>query len=496
MKNNTAKKRKKKGKKLIWIILFLIVAGIGIVVLKNRGNQAPSVPTVQVTKAYRGELQEELSVVGTVKGQEVITVYAPADGDVKEVFVRSGEEVKAGTILFSYDLDKLEEALYQAKLQNEKTQLSFDNTIDSNKEGKGKVKEANVNLPVLKQQIADHENYLNNLQTELSDYLTNKSNESVIQSYNLKKQQAQLQQLLSNLTPGTDEYNKVTKDLESVLEQVESATLSQSIQAKSDRQKELEKQIEEEQETIAELKNYQAKMEAQKNTGEATVLDKYDSRQLEIDMELTELAYQKQLEEAELAKQGVSAKYQGVVTSINVAPGSKVGSGVQLMTIERTDQMKISAMASKYVLERLEVGQKVDAVIGEKTYPAKVSHIDRFAQPGALSGTTAVGFEVELLEVSEKIYLGAEAKMDIFAGKAENELLVPTAAVRANKDGDFVYVVQDGKVVKKSITTGIITKGKAVILSGITENDELVVEYPGDIEEGMEVLTIQASPED
>lgn len=488
MKKN---KKRKKWKRIV-LVLVIVVLIIGFIVLRNSKKSQNAVPIVEVTKAMRGDLQEELIIEGSVGGEDTVTLYAPANGEVKDVFVRTGDEVLEGTLIATYDLDKMEGELYRAQLQNERTQISYENTLDGNSEGNSKVREANTNLAVLKQQIKDHENYLSNLQKELSDYIQKQSNDQVLLNYNLKKRQAQLQEQLAKLTPGTEEYEAVAAELESVINQLEQLTLNQSLSTKTDYQADLEKKITKEQETLAELREYQGKMESQKVTGEARVLDDYGRRQLEIDMELTNLSYQKMLEEAELAKKGVVSTVKGVIVNLAIQEKGPVSSGLQIVTIERTDRLKISATATSYALERLKVGQKVDAVIGKKTYSGEVTHIDKFSQQGVVKGTMSVGFEVTLDATDDPIYLGSNAKMTIYANKAENALILPTQAVRADKNGDFVYVVQNGAIVRKEITCGIITNGKAEILSGITEADEVVADYQGDVREGTAVITEQA----
>lgn len=484
-------KRRKKGKKIIiFIILIVLVIG-GIAVYKALHPPIELMQTVHTTHATRGDLQEEISSTGNIAGIDTVNVYAPASGTILEVDVRTGDEVTAGTLIASYNLAKLEEDLYQAKLQNEKSQIAYDNTVNNSSKGNGKVKEANVNLSVLEKQIEDHENYLTNLQNALSDYKTKASNDAVLANYNLKKQQAQLQEKLAGLTPGTTEYETTAKELEKVLNQLEQLTLQQSLLQKTEYEADLEKKIAEEQETLADLREYQAKMQTQKSTGEASVLDDYNRRQLEIDKELTDLSYQKLLEDAELARKGVSTQVQGVITSLSVAPGSQVSAGMPVATLERTDKLIVKAGAAKYAMERLRVGQKVDVTIGDKTFPGEVTHIDRIATVTNLNAAS-VGFEVELLEKDDSVYIGMEVKMTIYTNFAENALQLPTEAVNANKDGDFVYVVENGVIAKKAVKVGIVSHGTAQILEGITESDEVVTKYSGYLEEGTAVIATPA----
>ena len=142
-------------------------------------------------------------------------------------------------------------------------------------------------------------------------------------------------------------------------------------------------------------------------------------------------------------------------------------------------------------MERLRVGQKVDVTIGDKTFPGEVTHIDRIATVTNLNAAS-VGFEVELLEKDDSVYIGMEVKMTIYTNFAENALQLPTEAVNANKDGDFVYVVENGVIAKKAVKVGIVSHGTAQILEGITESDEVVTKYSGYLEEGTAVIATPA----
>lgn len=487
MKTKTRKKRK--GKRMIkWIIIVLIIIGIiAVVINAQNGKNKVKIPTVTTTNAYRGDLQEQVSATGLVAGEENVMVYAPASGTALEVLPKVGDEVQEGEVLLTYDLDEMDDSLYQAKLQNERTQISYEVTLNGNTEGKGKVNEATTNLAVLKQQIADHEKYLENLQTALADYQAKQSDDIILFSHQLTKQRAELMEALTTLTPGTEDYEKTQKKLDSVNAQLDQISLNQSLSQKpSDYVKEVQEKIKKEQETIADLKKYQVEMEQQKTTGEATVMDSYQRRQLEIDMELTQLNYDKLLKSREKAEKGIVAPYHGVISSVSAAHGSAVAEGAPVFTLERLDKLKVNATAAKYVLSRLKVGQKVDVEILGEIYEGRVSHISRVAETTNLSAVV-VGFEVEILGTIDDLYLETEAKMTIYTNHAENALILPTEAVNANIDGDFVYVLQGDTIAIRPVTCGIASDGLVEILSGITEEDEVVAEYDGELGEGVVV---------
>jgi len=275
------------------------------------------------------------------------------------------------------------------------------------------------------------------------------------------------------------------------MSQLEQLALQQSLSQKSEYLAELEEKIGEEQATIAELVEYRTRMQSQKSSGEASVLDDYERRRLEIDKELTDLAYQSQLAEAELARKGVFTKSRGVVKNLHVMPGNQVNAGMLLAEIERTDQMIVIGSANKYLMDRLKLGQKVKVTVNERTYEGEVSHVDRMASINN-NNAVSVAFEVSIINPDDRIYLGMEAKMNILTNEAEQCLQLPREAINANKDGEFVYVIENGRVAKKTVKVGIISHGIAEIVEGITEKDQVVVRFEDYLEEGQEVSVVPA----
>ena len=97
-------------------------------------------------------------------------------------------------------------------------------------------------------------------------------------------------------------------------------------------------------------------------------------------------------------------------------------------------------------------------------------------------------------DADDKIILGMDAKLTIYTKKAENALLIPVEAINADRDGDFLYVVENGIVVRKSIVCGISSDVYAEIKEGLTEEDEIILTSYSDLEEGMAVTVLPAQP--
>ncbi len=475
----TKKKRhKKKRKKLPIIIAVIAVVLIAFRVAAGMGAAQPGAYVTTIS-AVRGDLQESISTSGTVMSEEVKVIFAPVSGTLAEVNVEAGNAVKAGEQLISYDMDKMEKTLRQSALQLEKSMAGYDNAVARDSQNQAELREATINLGVLNQQIEDNKAYLKVLQDNLSQSQRETSNALAAESF-------ELQRRLQELTPGTKEYEEVSAE-------IARNSYIQQIAGSSDYVAQMQKEIGDVQERIAEYEEYKARMESQKTTSEAAMMNSYDKTQQDVDNELANLSYQETEEEYYIAKKGIVAEFDAIVTECSAISGAGVNSGMQLLTLENSQKLKISFDASKYDIEKLELGQKADVVISGRTYQGEVSKINRMAVRNA-SNTPMVGVEIHLTDADDTIILGMDAKLTIYTKKAENALLIPVEAINADREGDFLYVIENGVVVRRSIVCGISSDVYAEVKEGLTEQDEIILTSYSDLEEGMAVTVISAQP--
>lgn len=475
-KEKKGKKKKRKKAPIIIAIIIILLLLVRIASCSLAGSQIAMVTT---TQALRGDLQESVTTSGTVLSEEVKVIFAPVNGTLGEVKVEAGDSVKAGDVLISYDMDQMERTLRNAALQLERSTASYDKTMTNQASNQAKLNEASINLGVLNQQIADNEAYLKTLQNSLSQSQRETSNALAAEAF-------EIQQQLNSLDPGertSDTYTELSNRLarNSYLQQMAGS---------SDYVVQMQQEISDVQERLAEYQEYKARMESQKSSSEASVLDSFDKTQLNVEKEMADLSYQETEREYYIAKAGVTAEFDGIVTSCMALPGAGVAQGTQLLTLESSRNLKVAFAASQYDLEKIKLGQQADVVISGQTYHGEVSRINRMAERNA-SNTPMVGMEIHLLDADDNIILGLDARLTIYTSETQNALLIPVEAINADRDGDFLYVVEEGVVVRKPILCGISTDLYTEVLEGITENDVIILSSLTEIEEGMPVAILQ-----
>lgn len=463
----------RKHKKLsifLGVILVVVLIGIGSC---SSGSEVGAMVTT--TKAFRGELQESVSTSGSVAAEEVKVYFAPAAGKIAELPVAAGDAVKKGDVLIAYDSTALERDFRQAQLEQNKAQAAYSGAIADNSENQKKLSEAQTNLAVLDQQLADYKAYLKDLQSKLNQSQRETHNALTKENYDLTKK-------MEELDPTDDDYIKYKKELDR-------NTYLLQVADSSDYVAQMQDEIARVQEEITNCETYKAEMQSQKSGSEAGVLDGYDKVQYDANQELAGMAYNQAQDAYNAVKNGVCAAFDGIVTEVNAVEGATVAEGMQLLTLKSSDQVKVVLSASKHDVEKLEVGQNSDVTIGGRVYTGKVSKINRMAELNA-SNTPMVGVEIHLDEPDDKIILGMDAKLVIYTQKEEDVLLVPVEAVNADREGDFLYVVENGKVAVKRVVCGISNDTYSVIREGITEEDEVIVTALTGVEEGMNVTVL------
>ena len=89
-------------------------------------------------------------------------------------------------------------------------------------------------------------------------------------------------------------------------------------------------------------------------------------------------------------------------------------------------------------------------------------------------GTPVISATVIIDDPDEDIFLGVDAKVKIYAASAKNVVTLPVEVVNIGKEGSFCYVIEDGLVTKRNITTGISSEDYVEITDGIKEGEEVM----------------------
>lgn len=221
--------------------------------------------------------------------------------------------------------------------------------------------------------------------------------------------------------------------------------------------------------------------------------------QVKMDKRMANLDLRQALLQRDRLKQKISdleetSDISGVVLEAN---DSSAPQSTQMeKPILRIGSMKdliVEGTLSEYDTLNIETGQKVTIttdVLPDEKWEAEVMEVGYLPQASSPEATTsAVQYPVSVkLKNSEDITLkpGFQMIMEIET-ESHEALTIPLEAVKQDGDESFVFVVEDGKAVKRQIETGSSTTKRIEVKKGLSEKTKVVVEAPDNLKDKMEV---------
>lgn len=191
--------------------------------------------------------------------------------------------------------------------------------------------------------------------------------------------------------------------------------------------------------------------------------------QSQITLELKQKAYD---------KYQARASINGTVVELNVEEGKDLPSDKAAVVITGTGALKMIVKVDEIDIPYVKVGQKADVyanAYGDRKFPAVVT---RVAEKGKIDGST-VYFETELaIQEPGPLKAGMTGDADILAEQRQNVLRLPIDAVSIEDTGSgTVMIKKKGKnePEMRPVKTGIETDEYIEIITGVKEGEEVII---------------------
>lgn len=166
----------------------------------------------------------------------------------------------------------------------------------------------------------------------------------------------------------------------------------------------------------------------------------------------------------------------GEVIVATTQPGQTVTTADAVVVL--SDQLIVRAQVDETDIGKIKLGQS--AVISLDAYPnikikAKVDHI--YYESKTVNNVTI--YEVDLIAEKVPAFFrsGMNATVNFTEKSKENTILLPVDATHKDKIGDYVLIKQDNakEPIRTPVKLGLTDDKDVEVLSGISENDRIVV---------------------
>lgn len=520
-----------------WVIIpilavIILLAWILSVFAGGKIEDSAGTP-LNVVKAERGTVKEVYNSTGTIESENTRTYYSPVTAPINECRAVAGQTVKAGDLLVTFDTTNLERDNQQAQLT---LQSSLNSSIAARTQNARAIDAANAasaqaaaqanaladevnalvsqvdsayaqyqaNQQAAAQQAAQNAPKVQELQSQITTYNESiASADAVISSYErgYTGRRVEINEALAAENPDpaqeqiikdTEEYNAALKsksDTEALLAQAQDSLDALGVLPADDAgYSDLLAQYE------AKYAEWQAVYQAAGASVPDTGMTSAELSNLDISDNLAELAALTPEELLAKGKEGMKADMNGVVASVEILQTNSAAQGTALFTIADTDNVRVKIEVAPDDYDKMNPGSEVDVTLAGHTYKGTLTGVDKIAVPNA-KGVPVIGARIHIENPDENICIGATAKIKMTVAEAENVVVIPTEAINASTDGDFVYVIENGIVKEKPVTLGISSSTQTEITEGLDEGDIVINDFNADIRPGMRAAAKESAAE-
>lgn len=187
----------------------------------------------------------------------------------------------------------------------------------------------------------------------------------------------------------------------------------------------------------------------------------------------------------------LTAPISGVIEAVNVTEHGFASSGNAAFVISNKETMTVNFTVSEAIRNTFSVGQSITVDRNGAIYPATITEI------GTMVDTATGLFQIKASVEADgnTLLTGSSVKVTADTYRAEDVFLLPYDAVYYAGGQAYVYVAENGLVVRKNVETGIFNDTTIAVLSGITAKDQVITTWASNLREGVSVMLQEADTE-
>jgi membrane fusion protein (multidrug efflux system) len=191
------------------------------------------------------------------------------------------------------------------------------------------------------------------------------------------------------------------------------------------------------------------------------------------------------LKQTELDYTHITAPFSGVVSQRLVEPGDVLPMHTHILSLLDTTRLKAEISLSELLLPLIDEGNKVvikiDA-LGEQTFNGRITRIYPAIDKNTRRGTIEI-----MLDPAPKGARAGQLCRVTIKTRSRERLMIPYDAVRFDKQGSFVYVVDNARVKQHKVTTGIQLGQQIEIIDGLAAQQRIVSKGFFGLKDGMAI---------
>lgn len=186
----------------------------------------------------------------------------------------------------------------------------------------------------------------------------------------------------------------------------------------------------------------------------------------------------------------ITSPVSGIVASKDVEVGQMAsGQSGSVTVIDLTTVMAEITVPDK-ILGKIQLGQSIPVVISALENK-EVTGVIETISPQANSKDNSYVVKIKIDNPNGELKSGMFAKVAVQAESKDNVLIVPNQAIKIENGVNYIYTVENSKIKKVSVNTGISNNKYTEITGNIKENDDILTEGQSILDDGEKVNIVK-----
>ncbi len=478
--------------------------------------EEPESVAVEVQTPRVGSLTLDSAYIGTVMPQEQVYVIPKTSGTVTETFFEVGDQVQAGDVLFKIDDEAAQLQMANARAAYETAQAGVTAQNGGARDLQNYQTEEQIRQ--LRESLYDTDDQIDEMQDNLGDLRD--------QGGELSKQREQLQ---AGVDQVASVYYEIQSKINIINEKLSGKKPLDAGETEASLQGALNELLIEEGKAKGELDGLRLTL-SQLDAGIAGIdaaktqiksgIDQAENGQDTIrdNLAMAEQAYAitqgeiypqsdavsaAQLQQAAVGIDSaqmqldfctVTAPISGIVESVSVEKNGMAAAGNPAYIISNKESMTVTFFVAEKAKNVLNVGDQITVERNESVYEGTITEIGTMAnaqtklfQVKASIAGAGVGEQALPNGVSVKVYATTQ--------KEDSKLIIPYDSVYFSAGDAYVYCVENGQVIRKEVTTGLMSDTEVVIEEGLTEDSQVVSNWSSKLRNGIDAEVVSVNGE-
>lgn len=195
--------------------------------------------------------------------------------------------------------------------------------------------------------------------------------------------------------------------------------------------------------------------------------------------QIGEILIQIKLLEEKIQQASVTAEFDGIITELNVHQGGMTKPGVPVVEIQDDSSLGVYVEILAEDAVKTVNGMPFIITMDKETKALKINRI----YPKAEATVSELGVEQKRVRIEADLEeglsykIGAEVDIVIVLEEKSNVLLADRDAIYEKSQKEYVTVLEGSNEIEREITTGLKNDDLAEVLTGLKENEVVLIEY-------------------